>query len=65
MSVLRTIKCDICGATETEAAPGAGWPDWGDIHGIALDGVGNPSLCPRHLAMVADMLDAEKMKEGR
>jgi len=58
--IKRTIKCDICGVEAIEPIDGGGWPGWGGLNGIALDGVPNPSLCPKHLAQVADFIDGLK-----
>lgn len=55
--ILRTIKCDVCGATYTEERDGAGFPGWGALQGVALDGVPNPSLCPKHLQAAAQFVD--------
>jgi hypothetical protein len=54
--ILRTICCDIpgCKSASQEQAPGAGWPGWGALQGIAIDGKDNPSLCPGHLEQVAN-----------
>lgn len=35
MTMVRTIKCDVCGNIESEKEYGAGWPGWAIIHGIA------------------------------
>jgi len=51
--ILRLIQCDVCGKDYTENAEGAGFPGWGALHGIVLDGIHNPSLCPKCLAEVA------------
>lgn len=58
MAIIRTIKCDICQAEQTEPAAGAGWVGWGDLHGIVLNGIANPSLCPTCLGVAAMALDA-------
>ena len=63
MAITRTIGCDVCGATAAEAQPNAGWPGWGHVAGIALDGVPNPNLCPECLAQVAHYIDGG-MKHG-
>ena len=47
--ILRQIKCDLCEETATEQAPGDGWPGWGELKGVVLNGAHNPCLCPRHL----------------
>lgn len=57
MAILRTIKCDVCGEVDTEPFPNAGWMGWGGLNGVAFNGVDNPSLCPKHLAAVADFID--------
>lgn len=61
--IKRIIKCDICGLEMEEPVAGAGWPGWGGLNGIAMDGVSNPNLCPEHLAATADFVDG--LKEGR
>lgn len=33
--ILRTICCDVCGATYTETDKGSGFPGWAIIQGIA------------------------------
>jgi hypothetical protein len=55
--ILRTITCDVCGNSATETTPGEGWPGWGALQGIKLNGVDNPNLCPKHLAAAANALD--------
>lgn len=55
--ILRTIKCDVCGALHTETEEGAGFPQWGALQGISLNDAINPSLCPKHLTIIADYLD--------
>lgn len=59
MAITRTITCDICCKTATETVPNEGWPGWGGLHGIALNGVTNPTLCPTDLARVAEFIDKE------
>lgn len=58
MSVLGTICCDIpgCPAKSQEPAAGEGWKNWGQIQGIALNGVPNPHLCPEHLTMATEFI---------
>lgn len=56
MSVIKTIRCDVCKKTEQEKEPNAGWPGWGALQGINLNGVDNPNLCPTHLGHVAELL---------
>lgn len=60
--ILRTIRCDICGQQYTEKSDGSGFPGWGALQGIKLDDTPNPSLCPEHLAAMADHLDSIKDK---
>lgn len=59
MAELRIIKCDIkgCKAQQTETQPGEGWAGWGALHGIALNGIPNPHLCPAHLFQLAEFVD--------
>lgn len=56
---LRLITCDIvgCNARHEEKTPGEGFPMWGQIHGIVLNGVPNPQLCPTHLSKLAEIAD--------
>lgn len=58
MSILKTIVCDICKEVMVEPTPDAGWEGWGQLSGISLNGIDNPSLCPNHLAQVADFVDS-------
>ena len=62
MPQLLTLVCDVCRHQATEIEPGAGLPGWGALHGISLDGVPDPVLCPEHLGMIANHLDG--MKHG-
>jgi hypothetical protein len=55
--IFRIVECDICGTTLTEVAPGTGFPHWGQLQGVNLDGSENPFLCPAHLAKIADFAD--------
>ncbi len=57
--IIRKIECDICHVTAEEITANAGWPGWGALHGIELDGVQNPTLCPSCLAKVASYIDTE------
>lgn len=59
MAILRMIKCDVrgCEKTAVEPKPNAGWMGWGRLHGVVIDGAENPSLCPEHLAAVAEHVD--------
>lgn len=56
----RTVTCDIkgCSATMQEKEFGLGFPSWGQLMGIVLNGVPNPMLCPGHLHRVADYVDS-------
>lgn len=60
--ILRTIRCAVCGKTHTEAAPNVGFPGWGAVHGVELNGEANPTLCPEHLASVMNYI--EELKNG-
>ena len=60
MPIYRTIECDICAEQVTETELGDGFAGWGELKGIALDGVDNPALCPKHLEKMAIFMD--KMK---
>lgn len=55
--IQRTIKCDLCGESADEKEQNSGWQGWGAIHGISLNGVHNPNLCPACLARVAEFVD--------
>lgn len=59
MATLRTVYCDIkgCDHKHEEVAFGAGWPGWGQLSGIELNGMPNPMLCPEHLQYIADFAD--------
>lgn len=56
----RTVQCDIPGCDKNleEDQFGTGFPGWGQLSGIALNGIPNPMLCPEHLHKVADAVDA-------
>ena len=60
----RSIICAVCMKKSTEHFPGAGWPGWGNINGVELNGKANPILCPTHLSKVMDFIDglADKNK---
>ncbi len=62
MPILRTIRCDVCGEEEKEKQPDAGFPGWGELRGIALDGAENPTLCPEDLGVAAAFIDRRKRK---
>lgn len=57
---LRTVTCDIKGCVEryTENQSGDGFPGWGQLNGIALNGVDNPYLCPEHLHKISEFADS-------
>jgi hypothetical protein len=57
--MLLTFKCDIpgCEAAHTETQPGEGAAGWGEVRGFALNGKDNPTLCPRHLGVLAEFMD--------
>lgn len=59
MAITRTIECDKCHKTQTEPVPNVGWQGWGAIHGVELNGVANPNLCPECLAPVMEFIDKE------
>lgn len=61
--MLRTIKCCVCQLTYTEKTEGAGWPNWGQALGFAIDRDANPFLCPKHLTAMADYI--VKLKEDQ
>lgn len=65
MSIIRTIQCDVCGKALEEDKPGHGWPGWGALQGISLDGVPDPSLCPFDKGKVADFIDKLKQEEAK
>ena len=56
---LRIITCDIkdCQTRYEEVRTGAGFPGWGQLNGIVLNDIPNPSLCPKHLAQIAAFVD--------
>lgn len=58
MAISRTIKCDVCGLTAVEEVPMQGWPGWGALQGVILNGVENPNLCPLHLGHTANFVDS-------
>lgn len=59
MAQLRTVYCDIegCKQKHEEKSYGDGWPGWGQLHGINLNGNVAPMLCPKHLEYIADFVD--------
>ena len=62
--IKRTIQCDVCGFQETESQANAGWPNWGQLNGIELNGNENPYLCPTHLSETADFVDSLVRTDG-
>jgi hypothetical protein len=54
--ILKIVTCDICGESYRELKYGEGFPGWGQLHGIALDGVPDPYFCPEHLAEISDFV---------
>lgn len=60
MTILRTIKCDVCGATATEGEENQGWQHWGQVNGFSLDSVANPTLCRTCLIAVANFINSMK-----
>lgn len=62
MPEMRTLVCDVCREALSEPAYGEGFANWGAVQGISLDGVSNPVLCPRHLALVAGYVN--RLKHG-
>lgn len=60
MTILRTIKCDVCGASLIEGAEGEGWQHWGQVNGFSLDGIANPTLCRDCLVHVANFVNGLK-----
>jgi rubredoxin len=55
--IKRTIQCNCCGLTYTEEEEGTGFPQWGQLSGIALNNKANPHLCPGCLKKIADFID--------
>lgn len=43
---------------------GDGFPGWGALQGISIDSHDNPSLCPEHLAKIADFTCSLENKNG-
>jgi len=62
MPILKIFICDICKEKFVEQGHGKGAEGWGQLVGIKLDGVDNPTLCPNHLTQAADFLDELKRK---
>lgn len=57
MSIKKTIVCDVCGTEEAEQVTDGGFIGWGALHGIELNGVPNPNLCPTCLLATAAFVD--------
>lgn len=60
MAIERTAVCDCCGASAKEPVVNGGWPGWGGVHGVILNGVANPSLCPSCLGSVMQFIEERK-----
>jgi len=60
--MLRTATCDVpnCKESTQEETEGAGWPGWGQLHGIKVIDRPNPWICPKHMAKVADFICAQE-----
>lgn len=58
--LLRTIVCDIpgCYNQSTERGPNDGFPGWGHIGGVELNGVETPNVCPACLAQLMEFVDS-------
>jgi len=71
MTMVRTIKCDVCGELESEKEYGAGWPGWAIISGIAAvaprkdesltDANMKFMLCKEHAKITSDFLSDMQM----
>ena len=55
--IIRTIICFHCGIKQEETNPNAGWPGWGAIHGVQIDGTINPDFCPECLSVIMNFVD--------
>lgn len=62
MTQVRKFICDVCEDEYQEKNFGDGAPGWGQLMGIIFDGAQNPTLCPAHLAILAESLDKIKQK---
>ena len=62
--MVRKVVCGVCGTSHTETLPGEGWPGWGQLQGIVLDGDENPYLCPTHLSDIAGFTNTLRMGVG-
>lgn len=63
---LRLINCEFPGCAETllEAQEGAGWPGWGHIAGLAVNGAERDlHLCPLHLERVTAFILSHRQGE--
>jgi rubrerythrin len=57
--IIKTINCAICGKTETETEPNAGWIGWSCFQGVELNGEPNPNICPVCTGKVMTFIDKE------
>lgn len=58
--IKRIVQCDTCSAVYMEQAAGEGFPGWGQLSGVVVDGKDNPHLCPECLGKVATFVDGLK-----
>ena len=57
MSILRTIRCNVCDTTYTEKVFNEGFLGWGMIQGRQSPEYGDTfHLCPDHLNSIFDFL---------
>ncbi len=61
----RRIHCSGCGATAIEAPspgqPNPGFPGWGQLRGVSVNGLPDPHLCPKCLPIAASAVFGEKL----
>lgn len=57
--IIRIITCGVCHKLEKEEGQNKGWPGWGQLSGVVINGEENPQLCPACLARAADALTKE------
>lgn len=55
--ITRKAICDVCHKEEVEVAQNIGWPGWGAVQGVSLNGVDNPTLCSECLNKVMQFVD--------
>ena len=55
--IIRSIKCDSCGLIRQESGQGGGFSGWGQINGVALNGIDNPEFCPECLGRIMEYID--------